>query len=456
MPTQVAPPAALFALLLALAGCGAPSDGTESSGAPPASPAAPPGSQTALPACDPDNGGITLPEGFCAAVIADGVGSEAASARHITVAPNGDLYVAVQGKRGPETPAERGGVIALRDTDGDGRMDQRVRFGPSGGTGLELRGDALYFAPNDAVLRFAMTPGRLEPAGPPDTLVRDLPDGNSHTAKSLAFGADGALYVNVGSPTNACQPVDRDRRPGVRGLDPCPQLQTRAGIWRFDASRTGQTQADGERWSTGLRNAVALAHNPADGALYAVQHGRDQLNLWPGFTDEQSANQPAEEMVRLERGADFGWPYCFFDPAAGRKVLAPEYGGNGTEVGRCADKAMPVVTFPAHWAPNDLVFYDAGQFPPAYRGGAFVAWHGSWNRAPLPQGGYKVSFVPPAAYGGTGEARVFADGFTGPAPQPGTAEHRPMGLAVGPDGSLYIASSVSGRIWRVIYTGTGS
>lgn len=233
--------------------------------------------QASRPACTPGNGGIELPSGFCAVVVADSIGR----ARHLQVAPNGDVYVTIQNLRGAETPGNRGKIIALRDTAGDGRADIQQAFGLNGGTGLALRDGYLYFAPNDAVLRYRLGPGQLVPTGSPDTIVRGLPDDYSHTAKSIEIGADGALYVNIGSPGNACQPVEQDRAAG--GLDPCPQLDTRAGVWRFNAQRTGQRQQDGVRWATGLRNAVAVAANPVDGHLYAVQHGRDNLAQWPGF-----------------------------------------------------------------------------------------------------------------------------------------------------------------------------
>ena len=408
----------------------------------------------ALPACDPDNGGITLPEGFCALVVADNVIGEAGRARHLAVAPNGDLYVAVQGKQGAETPSERGGIVALRDTTGDGRMDMRVQFGPEGGTGLAIQDGYLYFAPNDAVLRYQLAPGQLEPTAGPDTLVQGLPDEHSHTAKSIAL-RDGALFVNIGSPTNACQPIGQDRQAGVEGVDPCPQLDTHAGVWRFSASEMGQTPAEGMRWATGIRNAVALSVNPQTEQLYAVQHGRDQLDQWPGYTAEDNAEKPAEELLLLEEGSDFGWPYCYYDPAQNRKVLAPEYGGNGEEVGRCADKAMPLETFPAHWAPNDVLFYTAGQFPERYRGGVFIAWHGSWNRAPLPQEGYKITFQPMNGDRPAGDWTEFASGFAGEETiqGPGAARYRPVGLATGPDGTLFISDSATGRIWRVMYVG---
>lgn len=432
---------------LALAGCGAADAGESDAAAQDTTTRG-----AAAVQCDEGNGGITLPPGFCAAVVIDDVtpGSEA-RARHIAVSPDGDVYVAVQALRDAETPADRGGVVALRDTDGDGRADEQATFGPEGGTGLEFRDGQLYFATNSAVVRYQMGTG-LEPVSGPDTIVQGLPDEHSHTAKSIALGPDGSLFVNVGSPTNACQPIGRDRQPDVTGEDPCAQLDTRAGVWRFDANALHQTQADGERWATGIRNAVALAVNPQDGMLYAVQHGRDQLDMWEGFTAEDNAVGPAEELQRLTQGANFGWPYCYYDTRREQRVLAPEYGGDGQEVGRCAEFDEPLLPFPGHWAPNDLLFYTGTQFPQQYRGGAFIAFHGSWNRAPLPQAGYRVAFAPFSGGGPAGRYETFADGFAGEMPSP-DAEHRPMGLAQGPDGTLYITDSNGGRVWRVMYVG---
>ena len=199
---------------------------------------------------------------------------------------------------------------------------------------------------------------------------------------------------------------------------------------------------------------MALTLHPS-GALFGVVHGRDQLSaLWPDyFTNEMSADKPAEELVRIDRGDDFGWPYCYYDSDSGTKVLAPEYDGDGVAVGRCADMEDPLVDFPAHWAPNDLEFYSGTQFPEHFRGGAFVAFHGSWNRAPLPQAGYNVAFAPFTDGAPTGEWEIFADGFAGEELSPRSAAHRPVGLALGPDGSLYISDSVRGRIWRIVSVG---
>ena len=389
-------------------------------------------------ACDANNGGITLPQGFCALVVADSLGT----ARHIVVAPNGDLFVALRNTRDV-----KGGIVALRDTNRDGRMDVRERFGDNGGTGLALRGTDLFFGTDDAILRYSIPRNTLRPTGAPDTVVGQLATGRSHSAKTIALRGND-LFVNIGSPSNSCQTADR--QPQSPGQDPCPELATRAGIWRFDANRLRQTQTDGERWATGIRNAVAVT---VDGStLWAAQHGRDQLvqNWSVHFDTTESAELPAEELFRVERGDDFGWPYCFYDGQAKRKVLAPEYGGDGQQTGRCANVKGPVAALPAHWAPNGLLFYRGTHFPARYRGGAFIAFHGSWNRAPRPQQGYNVVFIP-FTNGAAGPHEIFANGFAGDSVQPAGARHRPVGLAMGPDGSLYISDDRGGRIWRVVW-----
>ena len=393
------------------------------------------------PACDPGDGDITLPEGFCAVVAADQVGSP----RHLAVAANGDLFVALESRRGGPP-----GVLALRDTTGDGKADVVEHFGTAGGTGVALGRGVLYFATQSTVLRYAMHPGELTPAGEPQVVARDLPTGG-HSAKNLALSPDGGtLFVNVGSATNSCQVADRSLE--SPGKDPCPELAYRAGIWRFDPNRTNQTQAAGTRFATGIRNAVGLAL-AADGQLWATQHGRDQLGQnWPKLFDlEQSAEKPSEELFPVREGDDFGWPYCYHDIQLGHLVLAPEYGGDGRRVGLCAQKKEPAVAFPAHWAPDGLVFYTGSQFPEHYRGGAFVTFHGSWNRAPLPQAGYRVVFVPFKDGKPLGTYETFADGFWHP--DQNVTQHRPVGVAQGPDGSLYITDDAAGRIWRVMYRG---
>jgi len=398
--------------------------------------------------CSPHNAGLALPPGFCAVMFAESLGP----VRHMAALPNGDLAVAVRGAQG--------GVRLLRDTTGDGRADVVRAFAPpggGGGTGIAVTSGALYFATDDAVLRWRWSPGQLEPAGPPDTIVRGLTSRRQHAAKGIAIGADGALYVNIGAPSNSCQAEDRTA--GSPGQDPCALLEIAGGIWRFDATRTGQSQADGRRYATGLRNAMALAIQPGTGALYAAQHGRDMLAGYWGtlYTEAQSAELPAEEIFKIEQGGDYGWPYCYYDQQQQQKILGPEYGGDGKTVGRCATVRTPAVAFPGHWAPNGLAFYGGTQFPERYRGGLFIAFHGSWNRAPLPQAGYKVVFVPFARDGAApaGEPEVFADGFAGADVSPQGARHRPTGLAVGADGALYVSDDKGGTIFRISASSSG-
>ena len=156
---------------------------------------------------------------------------------------------------------------------------------------------------------------------------------------------------------------------------------------------------------------------------------------------------------RLTAGTDFGWPFCYHDRFQGKKVLAPEYGGDGRQVGRCAEVGQPLVAFPAHWAPNDLLFYDGEQYPARFRDGVFVVFHGSWNRAPLEQAGYQVAFAPRTGGEFTGRYETFAAGFavTSPLLSPQDAVQRPVGIAQGPDGSLYVTADVGGKVWRIVY-----
>lgn len=401
------------------------------------------GTSAAAIACAPDNGGITLPAGFCATVFADDLGR----ARHLAVRDDGAVFVMVAPGRGDSGGS--GGLVALRDGDGDGVAEEREDIAVRGGTGVALDGEWVYFAPDDAVMRIRVPMGSLVPAGEPETVVSGLPGQGSHSAKSIAL-ANGRVYVNIGAPSNACQ--EEQRTAGSPGQDPCPQLERRGGVWSFDASATGQTQDDGERYATGIRNLVAITAGP-DGAIYGVQHGRDQLGQLWGYSDEDSAEKPAEEMFRIDRGDDFGWPYCYYDRQLMRKVLAPEYGGDGTEVGRCADAEDPIASFPAHWAPNGIVFYEGNQFPARYRGGVFIAFHGSWNRAPLPQAGYNVVFVPFSDGAPDEEWSVFAEGFPGGDVSPRGAAHRPTAVAVGADGALFVGDDAGGRIWRIVYSG---
>jgi glucose/arabinose dehydrogenase len=401
-----------------------------------------------VPPCTGDNAGLTLPGGICASIFADSVGP----ARHIVVAPNGDVYAALEGTN-PNKPAPGVAFVALRDTSNDGRADVIERIGKTGNTGIALFNDHLYVDEGTAIVRYRRAADELKPSGAREVIVQGIPLMPGHRARSIAIGTDGALYVNVGSITNSCQ--QKDRAAGSPGHDPCTELETRAGIWKFDANTPGQRFTPGARLATGLRNGMALAINPADGSLYVAPHGRDQLHdnwrdIFP--TPQYQAENPAEELVQVAQGDDFGWPYCYYAMDVKKRVTAPEYGGDGKKTERCESQKSPIAVFPAHWAPMSLLFYTGNALPAKYRNGVFIAFHGSWNRAPEPQAGYRVTFQPLSGNQASGEAETFADGFAGLPPaeiQPDRAKHRPVGLAQGPDGALYISDDAGGRIYRL-------
>ena len=412
-----------------------------------------PAAKAGLPSCDANNGGLTLPPGFCALVVHEGGIGEG---RHIVVNDNGDIYVILRrGPRpSPNEPFSPGGIVGLRDTDGDGKADVvSEKFGTVGGTGLELRNGYLYYAATTHIGRFKLT-GELKPAGPAEIVVDGFPVGGGHAEKDIAFDDAGNVYVNIGLPSNACQIPDR--RPGAPGIDPCPQLDDRGGIWRFKADVLGQTFTKEARFASGLRQPVAVAWH--DGHLYVAMNSRDSLDtLFPekGYTAEDNAFGPSEPMLQIAQGDVFGWPYCYHDSRLNKMILAPEYGGDGKTVGRCSQFKEIFAGFPAHYAPVDLMFYTGTQFPAKYRGGAFMTSHGSWNRAPFPMAGYNILFQPVAKGKNTGAHEVFADGFKGmePLKGPDLAAARPNGTYMGPDGTLYITESVKGKIWRVVYRG---
>lgn len=410
-------------------------------------------------ACPNDDSGLLLPAGFCATIFADGIGH----ARHMVVEPNGVLYVNTWSGRyyGNDTPHAGGFLVALQDNKHIGRADVIERFGETvqtgghGGTGIGIYKGAIYAESNDRIVRYPLSTGSIVPSGSGDTIVSGLPLGGDHPMHPFIISADGTMYVDVASATNSCQ--GKNRMLKSPGLAPCVELETRAGVWRYDANKTNQNFSPAERFATGIRNAEGFAID-GDGRLLATQHGRDQLHAnWPDlFQPDQEATLPAEELLVLKPNGDYGWPECYYDGFVQKLVLAPEYGGDGGKtIGVCANKLAPIAAFPAHWAPNAMVRYDSAQFPSHYRGGVFIAFHGSWDRAPYAQGGYNVVFQQLNGDQATGSCEDFADGFAGPVKSPAEAQHRPSGLAVGPDGSLFVSDDVRGRIYRIVYQGNG-
>lgn len=403
-------------------------------------------SQTILP--DEGNAALQLPEGFGALKVADSIGE----ARHLAVNGNGDVLVKLNRPKNGE------GIIILSDDDEDGKADRQTGFGDYGGTGIALKGNYLYASSNTSVFRYRLNENELpENTNTPDTIVQGLIDRRQHNSKSIVLDNEENIYVNIGAYSNACQ--ERDRTKDSPGMYPCPILDSAGGIWKFKANMMKQSYGQGGRYATGLRNVVGLDWNTQDNTLYVMQHGRDNLHdLFPELYDtETSARLPAETLYKIEEGDDAGWPYVYYDQFQKKKILSPEYGGDGkkgAEEGKGKDAIDPITVFPAHMAPNGLLFYSGSMFPEKYKNGAFVAFHGSWNRAPEEQEGFMVAFVPFKGGKPSGEWEVFAKGFAGKGPimSPGDAEHRPCGLAQGPDGSLYVSDDAGGTIYRIIYT----
>ncbi|NND54241.1 MAG: sorbosone dehydrogenase [Gammaproteobacteria bacterium] len=393
---------------------------------------------------------IEVPDGFKATVFHPALGAT----RHIAVRDNGDVYIAREMRQANRLfgrEASWGSLVALRDENGDGVADIVKSFGPTDvGDALRIHNGYLYFSSDQVVYRMALD-DNLVPQSVAEPLAGGFPMTRSHGSKTLAFDNAGNMYVNSGVPTNNCE--SKRMAQESPGMDPCPFLERSGGIWKFADDETHQDQVrDGERYVTGTRNVVAMAWNPWADKLYFVMHGRDTLGMtWPDYyTREDNAELPAEEFHVAEAGDNFGWPFSYYDPRTNKRMQSPEYGGDG-KTESTGDYKDPLIGFPAHWAPNDLLFHSGNGLPEKYEQGAFIVFHGSWNRMPFEQDGYNVVFVPMRDGQVTGEWELFIDGFEGPerVKNPGNAAYRPTGLAEGPDGAIYITEDKQGRVWKV-------
>lgn len=341
---------------------------------------------------------LSLPAGTRLTRFATGV----PNARFLRLTPAGDLLVS--------QPRENGQITLLRaDRDGDGRSDGRevVVSGLNRPHGMDLHDGWLYVAETDAVGRVRFDPPSGKASGAFERVVRGLPGGGNHWTRSIRFGPDGLLYVSIGSSCNVC--VEGDPR--------------RAAIVRYRPDGSGE-----EVFATGLRNAVGFDWRPQDGQLYATDNGRDLLG----------DDFPPCELNRVVKDGFYGWPY-----ASGDRVPDPDF-GTGREA-RIAASIPPVHGFRAHNAPLGIAFLRSERAPAAYRGAALVALHGSWNRTR--KDGYEVVSLHWGADGRI-EERDFLTGFLGPDEE---VIGRPVDVAEGPDGAVYVSDDYAGTVYRVLW-----
>ncbi|AQG80040.1 PQQ-dependent sugar dehydrogenase [Spirosoma montaniterrae] len=351
------------------------------------------------------------------------------SPRWIYVAPNGDVFVAesnterkgvkkvvsaVTGRNKSERSGESANRITLlRDTNNDGKPDQRETFltGLNQPFGMLVLGNNFYVANTDALLMFPYKAGQTKMTSAGKKIL-DLPAGgyNNHWTRNLLASPDGKkIYVSVGSGSNV----------GENGME---HEVRRACILEINPDGTGE-----RIYASGLRNPVGMDWHPGTQTLYTAVNERDELgdDLVPDY------------LTSVKSGAFYGWPYSYFGPNED-----PRRKGERPDLVKKA--VMPDVPLGAHTASLGLAFYDSKTFPEKYRNGAFIGQHGSWNRSEF--SGYKVVFVP-FSDGKPGKPEDFLTGFV--AGQDKDVHGRPVGVTVASDGSMLVADDAAGRIWRV-------
>lgn len=382
---------------------------------------------------------LKAPEGFSVAEI----GKELGAVRHLTVAKNGDIYA------NRSVLKDSSSIIMLRDTNNDGSIDEQQEFGTLPGTGILFKDAYLYASSNAGVYRYALNDNHeIIDVNAPENIVDGLKDMLADNAKPFTIDNDNNLYVTIGSWNDACR--DKETK---EGMIPCTLLDSAGGIWKFKTNKLNQTYAEGSRYATGLKNAVGITWNTQTNSLFATDHGRGGFsNFYPElYTKKQNDELPSETFYELKEHDNAGWPSTYYDHQKNKRVLAPEYGGDGEKIS--TEKFVdPIVGFPAHLGPNDVLFYTGDMFPEKYKNGAFIAFH---NQSKELKKGYFVAFVPFKNGKPDGDWEVFLDNFAGfdlANPTEGDGlKHRPCGLAEGPDGALYVCDDYGGSIFKITY-----
>ena len=347
----------------------------------------------------PDGFLPTAPAGFHVNVYA----KEFKYPRFLAVAPNGDIFLA---------DLSAGQVIVLRDPQHTGSAQQREIFAEhlNRPFGIAFHDDYVYVGNMNAVVRFRYDKQTSKRLGEAEHIL-DLPSGGSHITRTVAFSPDGKqLFVSVGSSGNI--DVEKDqRRAAVLVADP-----------------------DGKNsriFASGLRNAVGLGIEPVTGAVWVAVNERDELG----------DNLPPDYFTSIKDGGFYGWPYSYIGDNVDPRVQPQK-------PDLVAKAIIPDVLLGAHVAPLEFTFYTGKQFPEQYHGGAFVAEHGSWNRAS--RAGYQVAFVGFKDGKASADPVPFLTGFV-PDPAGKNVNGRPVGVAVAPDGALLVADDGAGVIYRVSY-----
>lgn len=340
---------------------------------------------------------LSAPSGFRVTYVSKHV----PGARFMAFAPNGDLVV---------TETGAGNIVVIPAGSSPDAVPASFVSGLALPHGVAFFGRKLYVAVWSGVMRYDY------PSRTPTTLFSNMPEGGDHNSRSLAIAGDGSVFVSSGSSCNVCDESD-------------PRFAT--------VLHYGVGDAVGTVYASGLRNASGLAFD-ARGRLWAVVNQRDSIGPTQAVTD----NLPPDELDLLRFAGNFGWPQCYPDPAGADRLPNPEYPG-----ANCSGRTPAALNFQAHSAPLGIAFYNANQFPARYRGNAFVAFHGSWNRR-VPTGDKVVRVT----FSG-GVPTGYQDFVTGWL-QGGHYQGRPVGVAVGPDGALYISDDKQGYIYRVSYAGS--
>ncbi len=346
---------------------------------------------------------LQIPAGFRIEMFAQGLGN----ARLLAVADDGTVYL---------TRRAEGDVVMLRDADGDGRAEiQRTVARRPGMHGIAISGRTVYLVAQKEVLKASILPdGTLTPL---ELLAGDLPDAGQHSARSIAVGPDGMLYLGVGSTCNAC-------------TETSPESATVLRMSPDGKSRT--------IFAAGLRHTIGMDWQPRTGVLFGMDHGID----WLG--DEQ---QP-EELNRIEMGKSYGWPYIYGFGGENPQDDPPN-GLTMSELNQAASR--PALGYTAHAAPMQMAFYRGAMLPASYQGDAFVTFRGSWNRSK--PSGYEVARVRFDANGDPIAFEPFVRGFLQGGSSGPSQSGRPVGLAVAKDGAILFTDDINGVIYRVSYSG---